>query len=97
MNLEGREMDKQAGGDAMKARSQPVTELPPTLAEAKMNQGGRPPKTGNTDVTGLPPTLAEIGIERMQSHRWQGGFLGRLTPPAKPSERWLWRQWQNWR
>ncbi len=38
-------MEKQDGGDAMRARSQGVTEV--------------------------PPTLAELGIEKMQSHRWQ--------------------------
>ena len=39
------EMEKQDGGDAMRARSH--------------------------DVTEVPPTLADLGIERMQSSRWQ--------------------------
>ena len=28
-------------------------------------------KTRSQDVTKLPPTLADLGIEKMQSHRWQ--------------------------
>lgn len=42
-----REMPKQDGGDAARARSHAVTE------------------------DELPPTLEDLGIERMQSHRWQ--------------------------
>jgi N6-adenosine-specific RNA methylase IME4 len=46
-------MPKQTGGDAMRARSQDVTEVQ------------------SQDVTAPPPTLAELGVEKMQSHRWQ--------------------------
>lgn len=39
------------------------------LAEMEKHQGGRPNQSH--DVTSSVATLADLGIEKMQSHRWQ--------------------------
>lgn len=40
------------------------------LAASEKAKGGRPGNLSH-DVTGFPPTLPQLGIERMQSSRWQ--------------------------
>ena len=42
------------------------------LAETELNKGGRPAeKTSNTMLQVNDQTLSDLGIERIQSHRWQ--------------------------
>lgn len=42
------------------------------LAKMPMNEGGRPSETSNVMLPVIDtPTLADLGIERMQSSRWQ--------------------------
>jgi ParB family chromosome partitioning protein len=41
------------------------------LASMEKNEGGRPPETGNGVLPVSAPSLDDIGIDKMQSSRWQ--------------------------
>lgn len=64
----GLEMQNQCGEIKLRAERR-AGEL---LREMEKNEGGRPAETGNAMLpVSEPPTLADLGIERMQSSRWQ--------------------------
>jgi hypothetical protein len=41
------------------------------LAAMEKNAGAATPGTRSQDVTALPPSLDDLGIDKMQSSRWQ--------------------------
>jgi phage N-6-adenine-methyltransferase len=61
----------EAANDAAEVKLRAERKAGEMLAAMEKNAGAATPGTRSQDVTALPPSLSDLGIDKMQSSRWQ--------------------------